>query len=198
MSPITMSTSPITCLPLCILVSFSSLALARSADTPIVKQCCSAKEAPAATATRVLAFADAKKKEIRYNMAGITSTRIFYTFPEAKAVITLQIDNASPELPVTTKVALFDLNTSEEGIAKWLNNQHSDGLYIDPAKPIHKEILPKGTSTVTERKLLGEEKSPTNDTVFADYKVKLIIKEHLVSGKYKIPAFTDDSKVFLK
>lgn len=193
-----MTISPITCLPLCILVSLSSLALARSADRPTCEQDGADEEASATTATRVLAFADAKKKEIRHNMAGITSTRIFYTFPEAKAVITLNIDNASPKLPVTTKVTLFDLDTSEEGIAKWLNNQYSDGLYVDPAKPTHEATLPKGTSTVTERKLLGEEKSPINDAVFADYEVKIVIKEHIVPGKYKVPAFTDQAKVFLE
>lgn len=152
----------------------------------------------AAEPERELVFKDAKKEQIRHSMIGIRDTILFYTFAEKGAVLVLRIDNKSAPLPVTATVHLFAPGTPAEDLGKWVNNQHSDGLFPDVPEPTHSVKLPDATCTVTDRELVGQEKQNLNDDVFADYKVKLTVKEHREEGKFLLPAFKDEANVFVK
>lgn len=145
-----------------------------------------------------LAFKDAKKEQVRHSMTGMRDTLIFYTFAEKSAVLVLRIDNMSAPLPVTATVHLFAPGTTAEALGKWINNQHSDGLFIDPPEPTASVKLPDGTCTVTAREPVGQEKQPNGEDVFADYKVRFTVKEHRVEGKFHLPAFEDEANVFVK
>ena len=145
-----------------------------------------------------LAFKDAKKEQVRHSMIGPRDTLIFYTFAEKAAVLVLRIDNTAAALPVSATVHLFAPGTTAEALAKWVNNRHSDGLFIDPPEPTASIKLPDGTAAVTAREPVGQEKQPDGEDVFADYRVKLTVKEHREPGKFHLPAFADEANVFVK
>jgi hypothetical protein len=145
-----------------------------------------------------LAFKEAKKEQIRHSMIGMRDTLIFYTFAEKGAVLVLRIDNKSAALPVSATVHFFAPGTTAEDLGKWVNNQHSDGLFPEVPEPVITNRLAAGTCTVTARELVGQEKQALNDDVFADYKVKLTVKEHREAGKFHLPAFADEASVFVK
>ena len=152
----------------------------------------------AAAAERELAFKDAKKEQVRHSMLGPRDTLLFYTFAEKAAVLVLRIDNTAAPLPVSATVHLFAPGTTAEALGKWINNQHSDGLFIDPPEPTASVKLPEGTAAVTARELAGKENHPDGETVFGDTKVKITVKEHREPGKFHLPAFADQADVFVK
>lgn len=110
--------------------------------------------APAAE-ERALELKGAKKETIRHSMIGITSTRVFYTILEQKAVVVVHIDNATSDLPTGATVVLFASDVEEEGIAKWINNQHSCGLFGDAAKPVFSGKLPEDGFSILSRESVG-------------------------------------------
>lgn len=154
--------------------------------------------APAAAAERPLDLKGAKKETIRHSMIGITSTRVFYTLPEQKAVVVVHIDNATAAFPATGTVVLFASDVTEEGISKWINNQHSDGLFVDPAEPVFTGKLPENTFTIIAREPVGQAENPADKAIHMDFKVKIAVKAHEETGKYKLAAFEDEVGVFLK
>jgi hypothetical protein len=156
---------------------------------------------PASTAAgpeRELVFKEARKTQVRHSMIGMRDTLMFYTFAVQKAVLVLRIDNTNITMPVSGMVYLFDSKTSEEDLGKWVNNQHSDGLFADAPEPTSTFNLPEGTGTVTERKHVGQQKQPIGNDMFDDYKVKLSVKEHRVEGKFRLAAFADEAHVYMK
>jgi hypothetical protein len=151
-----------------------------------------------AAAELELAIKDAKKEQIRHSMAGPRNTLLFYTFAIQKAVLVLLIDNKSLNLTTSGTLHIFDPAATEDSISKWVDNQHSCGLFADAATPALSLKLPDGTFAVTERKFLNSIKQPPNAEVFSDYQVKITAKEHRVEDKYRLPAFTDEANVFVK
>jgi hypothetical protein len=151
-----------------------------------------------AAAERELALKGAKKEQVRHSMMGIRDTLVFYTFGAQKAVLVMRIDNSDAALPVSGTVYLFDPETAEEDLAKWINNQHSDGLFPEVPEPTLVSKLPAGTFSITERELVGKEKQPNGADIFDDLKLKISAKEHRVEGKFHLPAFLDDANVYVK
>jgi len=153
---------------------------------------------PLAAAEPELAFKDAQKEQVRHSMMGMRDTLLFYTFAEKSAVLVLNIGNKDAAMSVTGTVHLFAAGTTVEDLGKWINNQHSDGLFPDVPKPSLSSKLPDGTCTVTARELTGHEKQPDGKNSFGDWKIKLSVKEQRVEGKFHLPAFEDEANVFVK
>ena len=150
-------------------------------------------------AVRQLDTKQAKKKEVRHSMIGPRNTLIFYTFKEHQAILRLTIDNKDESFPVTGKVYLFDEKTTEQGLGKWINNQHSDGLYPDIPDPVFMEMLPEGSCVVTAHKQLGVTKDAGLRKVdFKNFQVDLSIKAHQVDDQFTLSAFTDSSRVYVE
>ena len=150
-------------------------------------------------AVRQLDTKQAKKKEVRHSMIGPRNTLIFYTFKEHQAILRLTIDNKDESFPVTGKVYLFDEKTTEQGLGKWINNQHSDGLYPDIPDAIFTEMLPEGSCVVTAHKQLGVTKDTGLRKVdFKNFQVDLSIKAHQVDDQFTLSAFTDSSRVYVE
>lgn len=180
---VAMKTSNVACLRLIALVLPLVFAIAGLADA----------------AERPLAKADAEKKEVRYSMMGPRDTLLFYTFADQQAVLRLRIANKDASFPVSGTVLLFDGKTTKEGLAKWLNNQHSDGLFPEVPEPVETVELPAEVCRVAEKKLLGEKENegPAGGT-FADYQLKISVKGHKVEGKFDLKGFEDQAGVFIK
>jgi len=151
----------------------------------------------AAEPERQLAFKEAKKQQVRHSILGPRDTLLFYTFAEKSAVLVLRIGNTAAALPVTGTVHLFAPGTTAEDLGKWVNNQHSDGLFPDVPQPTLSSKLPDGTCTVTARELTGREKKPNGEDTFGDWKVKIAVKAHREAGKFHLPAFGDEANVFV-
>lgn len=149
-------------------------------------------------AERLLEKKNAERHEVRHSMIGPRDTLLFYTFPDQQAVLQLRIRNANDGFPVSGTVFLFDPATGAEDLAKWLNNQHSDGLFPEVPEPVATLALPDGSCRVTAKKLLGEQKQPPMNKRFQDYQVTLSVKAHRVEGKFNLKAFEDQSGVFLE
>ena len=113
-----------------------------------------------AAAELELAIKAAKKELIRHSMVGPRNTLVFYTFAAQKAVLVLQVEDRNSTLTVSGTLQIFDPKATEESLSKWVNNQHSDGLYVDPAIPAQSLKLPDGTFTVADRKRVGQENRP--------------------------------------
>ena len=155
---------------------------------------------PPAFPDRILDRKKAQKLEVRHSMLGFRSTLLFYTFNDEKAILTLAIGNTDETFPVKGKIHLFDDATTEEGLKKWINNQHSDGLFPEVPTPTFTGELPEGTCRVTSHKQTGasENPSPISPATFKNYEVKLSVKEHAIDKKVKLSAFTDTALVHVK
>lgn len=145
---------------------------------------------------RTLAKNKAERKQVTSSMIGARDTLLFYTFGEQKAVLRLRIGNRTIPFPVKGTVYLFEPATTVEGLAKWLNNQHSDGLFPEVPEPTLTTDLPDGTCKVTGRKLVdGEVKRPNG--IFRKYEVKVEVKPHAVKGRFALEAFEDRADVLV-
>ena len=137
-----------------------------------------------------------QKQEVRHSMLGYRSTLVFYTFTDQRAVLVLTIGNKDESFPISGKVQLFDKGTSEDGIKKWINNQHSDALFIDAAQPRSAHPLPKGFCTITARKQTGSSKNPgPGGGSYKDFELSLSISAQELGQGTRIPAFTDTARV---
>ncbi len=150
------------------------------------------------TAERTLKIDNAKKLEVRHSMIGYRDTLLFYTFGSQKAVLRLHIENKTEPFKVTGIVYLFAPETSEEDLEKWLNNQHSDGLFPDIPEPVQTVKLPEKTCSVIASEDLGEKKQEHSGERFRDYKVKLSVKAHEAKGIFKLQKFEDVTGVYVK
>ncbi len=170
----------------------------KSRAIPLALSIILAISGPALAAERLLLKKEAERKEIRHSMIGPRDTLLFYTFADQKAVLRLQIGNGDLSFPVSGKLYLFGPKTTAEELAKWLNNQHSDGLFPEVPEPSGTFDLPEGACKVTGRKLQGEERQGPQGLTFQDYKVDLSVEDHSVEGKFEIKGFEDEAGVFVK
>jgi hypothetical protein len=147
---------------------------------------------------RILDGEKAEKIEIRHSMIGFRNTLLFYTFKDQQAVLVLSIGNKDDTFPVTGKIHLFDEAATGESLKKWINNQHSDGLFADAPTPVFTEDLPKGVCKVTSQKQTGMSKSPTGPIMFKNYEVKFSVKPHTIGKKCKLSEFTGTAQVHVE
>ena len=157
----------------------------------------SALSGPLSAKERQLEADTTKELQIRHSMLGFRDTLLFYTFPDQQAVLRLHISSKDKTFPVTGIVYLFPAKTSSEGIKKWINNQHSDGLFPDVPSPHLIHALPKDICKAVATKIIGEKKNPTNNQIFTDQEVMIAIKDHEFQGQFKLAAFKDQSGIFI-
>ena len=155
-----------------------------------------AEEAPA-KAPKVLEFNKLTQKlEVRYSQIGYRDTLLFYTFNEQKTVLKLQIDNRDKAFPMTATVYIFDDNVTEDGLKKWLNNQHSDGLFVDVPQPTSTQKIPAKFCKVTAHDLIDNTKQRFGE--YANYAVTFEVKDYTDMKNVKLKGFTGKTKVHVK
>ena len=147
---------------------------------------------------RQLDVREAEKKEVCHSMIGPRNTLIFYTFKGQQAILELTIGNEDESFPVSGRLLLFDKETTGEGLKKWINNQHSDGLYPEVPVPVYTRVLDDACE-VTEHKKLGLMKgSGLRKATYTNYEVKLSMKALDVERVFVLAGFTDSSKVYVE
>ena len=137
-----------------------------------------------------------KKLEVRHSQIGYRSTLLFYTFDELQTVLKLQVGNKDTTFPISATVYIFEDGTTAEGLKKWLNNQHSDGLYPDVPNPKATIKLPATACKATAHKLLGKSRAPFGN--YNDYEVTFAVKEYSDMRNVQLKAFSGVTKVHIK
>ena len=137
-----------------------------------------------------------QKLEVSSSLGGFRNTLIFYTFQDQKAVLKIVIDNKSTKFPVAATLYTFAENATEDGLKKWLNNQHSDGLFVDVPEPTANHKIAAGSCKTLSHKLIDQTKSPFG--TFDNYSVAFQIRRVAKTGKFRVKDFTDKATVHLK
>ena len=138
----------------------------------------------------------AQKLEVSSSLGGYRNTLIFYTFKDQKAVLKVLIDNKGKKFPVAATVYAFADNVTEDGLKKWLNNQHSDGLFPDVPNPVAVHKIPAGSCKTLSHKLINHTKESFGE--YDNYSVAFQISGVAKAGKFRVKDFTDKATVHLK
>jgi hypothetical protein len=141
------------------------------------------------------------KAQVTQSMIGYRDTLLFYTFAAEKAVLVVRIDNKNDQFPIKAVLNVFSKNSTNQGIANWINNQHSCGLFPDVPEPVVVQNIPATSYTVVSKKIaeaiVVEEGSP-NAGKFNRYEVEFKLENIPAVGEIKIKDFTDIASVFVK
>jgi len=147
-----------------------------------------------------VAGAGVKKMEVRHGQIGPRDTILFYAFAKQDAVLQLNIKHDAGKFTLSGKMQLFAEGTGAKEIGKWINNQHSCGLFPEVPQPIATHALPAEACAVIESKLKeGAEvpASPVTGNKFEDYALKIQVSDLKMEG-FKLKGFTADTSAFVK
>ena len=136
-----------------------------------------------------------QRREISSSLIGFTSTTVFYTLDDHRVVVVIYIDNTKKGFPVSGKVCEFAKDVTPEGMAKWLNNQHSDARFPDVPEPKTTVKLPAEACQSLESKLLGKE--TVNDTTYNRYSVEIKLSEVKVNEHFRLKEYKDTVNVYV-
>jgi len=126
-----------------------------------------------------------------------SNTLEFYHFHEQNVVLLIEFDNQKADFDPTASLALFDSGTTSDAIAKWINNQHSDGLYVDAAEPVKTYALSPDTVSITSTAFLGCLSGDFGDE-YEKYMIEFTVSNLSDSGFYFLNGFADQSVVHLQ
>lgn len=134
--------------------------------------------------------------QIRSSMIGYRDTLIFYSLPDQRAVVKINIDNKGTTFPITATVFLFDENADQERIDKWINNQHSDALFADALEPTSSYTLPKNKAKILSFSAAETVSNSLGQHI--NYTVQFKIRSTSQKGSFQLKPFKDDASVFVK
>ena len=154
----------------------------------------SADTSPKETTRLDLKGKNVQRQEVSSSLIGLTSTTVFYTLDDHRVVVVIRIDNTKG-FPVSGNVFAFAKDVTAEGIAKWLNNQHSDGLFPDVPEPKTTVKLPAEACQSLKSKLLG--KKTVNDTTYNHYSVEIKLSEFKVNEQFRLQEHKDTVNVYV-
>ncbi len=139
---------------------------------------------------------DVAKIEVTNSMEGYRDTLRFYIFEQDRAVLCVRIDNKDTNFPVSAKLYTFAEGVNAEGIGKWINNQHSDGLFADAPVPKATHEIPAASCKMKSHELAKHSKAPNGE--FETYSVTFEIKDVPLLGELKVKDFIDLATVHIK
>lgn len=137
-----------------------------------------------------------QKIEVTDSMMGYRDTLRFYVFEKDRAVLCVRIDNKDTKFPVSAKLYTFAEGVNAEGIQKWINNQHSDGIFADAPKPMATHELPATSCKMVSHELGKRSEAPNGE--FDNYSVTFEIKDVPALGDLMLKNFTDKATVRIK
>lgn len=136
------------------------------------------------------------KLEVHQSQIGYRDTLLFYTFKNQKAVLKLQFGNRDKTFPLTGTVYLFAKGVTEDGIKKWLNNQHSDGLFPDVPEPVRTLKIPVKLCKVTTHKFINHTKQPFGE--YDNYAVTFSVNDYVDENSVNLKGFKGATTVHVK
>ncbi|QTN31948.1 hypothetical protein HZ994_06265 [Akkermansiaceae bacterium] len=138
----------------------------------------------------------ATKTEVSDSMIGFRDTLRFYEFAQQHAILLVRIDNRDTKFAISAKLFLFAEGTTAEDMGKWVNNQHSDGLFADAPDPKASHEIPAASCKVLEHAAADLVEAPNGK--FTNYTVTFAIKDVPPIGDIRIKDFTDKASVKVK
>jgi hypothetical protein len=161
------------------LILFAAVGHAEAADTPT---------------TLDLSGKAVKKLEVSQSQIGYTSTTVFYTLSDQRVIVVLRVENAK-KFPVSGKVCQFGKDVTAEEMAKWVNNQHSDGLFPDVPEPVTTTKLAAEACKTGEAKSLGKVQGGQGE--YEKYSVEFTIEKVKVNDQLHLAEFKEKVSVFV-
>jgi hypothetical protein len=137
-----------------------------------------------------------QKQEVRESQIGYRDTLLFYTFPDQKSVLKLQIGNKDKSFPMAGEIYVFADSVKADDLKKWINNQHSDGIYPDVPEPVSTHKIPETACKVTSHKLIDRTKQDFGE--FDNYSVAFDVKDYADKKGVALKGFSDTAKVYVK
>ncbi len=138
------------------------------------------------------------KKEVRYSMVGPRDTLIFYTFPEQKVILLVKVGNKTKKFPVSATVHVFPKDTTAEGMGRWLNNQHSDGIFPEVPTPTPYAVAAESCETLGHKVVSevkgGQVKQDTYENCVVEFKIADVEEK----GVFSLAGFTATTQVLVK
>jgi hypothetical protein len=138
------------------------------------------------------------KNQVAQSMVGYRDTLLFYTFAAEKAVLVIRIDNKNEKFPMTAKLHVFAKEATADGLANWINNQHSDGLFPEVPEPVASHDIRAESYTLVSKKMVGAAEGGGPSGQFNQYTVEFKIANVPAVGEIKIKDFTDTTSVYIK
>lgn len=137
-----------------------------------------------------------KRLVVTSSQIGYRNTLLFYTFEDQKIVLKVMVDNQDKKFPVTATIYQFADDASAEGLDKWLNNQHSDGLYPEVPEPLATSKVPADCCKILSQKRVGQEKQPFG--VYDNYSVEFQLKGVPELSGVRLRDFKATASVYIK
>lgn len=135
-----------------------------------------------------------------YSLYEYGSTQKFYHFLDDQIVLTVHVDNASNDFSAGVEVSVNVFNKSETigSIDKWINNQHSDGLYGDAPEPVSTFSLPENKYSIVSSALIDhtvEDSGNEYDNYMLEIYIDDYIQESIDNADIHILNFTVETNV---
>jgi len=116
-------------------------------------------------------------------------------FRGKNAVLVIEFDNQTPDFDSTSKLVLFKSSASYESIRRWINNQHSDGVYDEYARPkVTYELKPDAVSINSSAFI--ETLSGVLGDVYKKTSIDFTGANASKPGSYFLNGFADQSVVY--
>ncbi len=83
-----------------------------------------------------------------------------------------------------------------QDVNRWINNQHSDAIFIDPPTPLSYEIAPENI-TIIRSNFLSTISGSGGDE-YEEYEVEYFIESHSVTDSVEFVRFYHDTRVYIR
>ncbi len=125
------------------------------------------------------------------------STLQIYHFEAQNSVLMIEFDNTSSAFETSAVLHLFDAVATREDIARWINNQHSDGLFINPAQPVQSYTIEPQHITITSSAYVESLGGFSGDE-YEKYQIEFTVANLVEADAYHLNGFSDQASVFLQ
>lgn len=125
------------------------------------------------------------------------STLQIIHFINQNAVLTIEFDNLSLDFNSAAVLHLFDQTATQSDLSRWINNQHSDGLYLNTAIPTHSIELGSSLVTVTSSAFV-ESLSGFSGDEYDKYQIDYSVANQSATGLYFLNGFSSNADVYLQ
>ena len=139
-----------------------------------------------------------KRIEANQTQIGFSSSRIFYTLGGQSVVVVMHIDNESEKFPVAGKVYQFAKGVTADDLGKWVNNQHSDGLFPEIPEPVAVHQLKADSIKTLSSKRIGQEKGGFQGETYDKYTVEFEASTVELTKNLRLKTFKDAATVYRK
>lgn len=123
-------------------------------------------------------------------------TKQFYHFTDQQSVIDINFSSSNIRFTPTISINLFADDESTEQIEKWINNQHSDGLYADAPEPVYTKVLDETEYVVAEVNYV-ERVVGSFGQEYADYQVTYSVNDLTVPDYFQLIGFEQTAEVHI-